>query len=150
MSAVLTVRKPIRRPSLSEFADQFELAIKERDEIAVRLNKALDDLTSISQLYERTRADFESERQRLNTELASLRAQMAELSQKKEKAVSADDVSVKSLLATQERLIRDEFEKKYQELTVQVRTQRKKYTQQVDDMKRRLSSCMCRASVRKF
>jgi signal transduction protein with GAF and PtsI domain len=150
MSAVLTVRKPIRRPSLSEFADQFELAIKERDEIAVRLNKALDDLTSISQLYERTRADFENERQRLNTELASLRTQMAELWQKKEKPVSADDVSVKSLLATQERLIRDEFEKKYQELTVQVRTQRKKYTQQVDDMKRRLSSCMCRASVRKF
>jgi hypothetical protein len=148
MSAVLKVRTPVRRPSLSEFADQFELAIKERDEIAVRLSKALDDLTAVSQLYERSRIQFEGERKRLHAEVESLHTQMAELSKKKEKAVSADDISVKSLLATQERLIRDEFEKKYQELTVQVRTQRKKYTQQVDDLKKRLSSCMCRASIR--
>jgi chromosome segregation ATPase len=151
MSAVLKVRMtsfPVRRPSLNEFADQFEIAIKERDEIALRLDKAIDDLTAVSQLYENSRTEFQSERDRLNSEITSLRTQLTEQSKKKEKAPVSDDATVKSLLATQERLIRDEFEKKYQELTVQVRSQRKKYVQQVDEMKKRLASCMCRASVR--
>jgi hypothetical protein len=50
---------------------------------------------------------------------------------------------VQVLLETKERLIRDEFERKYQELAVEVRRQRKQHTDEVDKLKRQLSECIC-------
>jgi len=50
---------------------------------------------------------------------------------------TVDDARLQSLLAARERLIRDEFERKFQELTVEVKRERNRYTQEVH--------CICRA-----
>ena len=55
-----------------------------------------------------------------------------------------DDPRLQSLLAAKERLIRDEFERKYQELAVEVKRQRNRYTEEVQELKRQLSNCICR------
>ena len=48
-----------------------------------------------------------------------------------------------SLLETKERLIRQEFERKYQDLLVEVRKERTLHGKQIKDMKEQLSACIC-------
>ena len=59
---------------------------------------------------------------------------------------TVNDARFQSLLAARERLFRDEFERKYQELAVEVKRERNRYTEEVRKLKRQLSNCMCRAS----
>ena len=59
---------------------------------------------------------------------------------------TVDDARLQSLLAAKEKLIRDEFERKYQELAVEVKRERKRYTEEVQKLKRQLSNCICRVS----
>jgi signal transduction protein with GAF and PtsI domain len=132
---------------LSEFADQFEAAIKEKQDLACRLGKALDEIMTVKQHYQKARVEFDSERSRLNTEIGNLRAQIDEFSKRAENT-AVDDGRIQSLLAARERLIRDEFERKMQELVVEVRRERTKHAQQVQKMKTQLSNCICRASGR--
>jgi septin family protein len=61
------------------------------------------------------------------------------------------DARFQSLMAARERLIRDEFERKYQELAVAVKQERSRYTEEVRKyneevrkLKRQLSNCICR------
>jgi len=54
------------------------------------------------------------------------------------------DARFQSLLAAKERLMRDEFERKYQELAVEVKRERHRYTEEVQKLKRQLSTCICR------
>jgi DNA repair ATPase RecN len=48
-----------------------------------------------------------------------------------------------SLLSTKEKLIREEFERKYQELVVEVRRERTKHGQQIKHLNEQLSACIC-------
>ena len=48
-----------------------------------------------------------------------------------------------SLLETKERLIRQEFERKYQDLLVEVRKERTLHGKQIKDLKEQLSACIC-------
>ena len=57
-----------------------------------------------------------------------------------------NDARLQSLLAAKERLIRDEFERKYQELAVEMKRERNRYTEEVQKLKRQLSNCICRVS----
>ena len=57
-----------------------------------------------------------------------------------------DDPRLQSLLAAKERLIRDEFERKYQDLAVEVKRERNRYTKEVQKLKKQLSNCICRVS----
>jgi hypothetical protein len=59
---------------------------------------------------------------------------------------TVDDARLQSLLAAKERLIRDEFERKYQELALEVKRERNRYTEEVQKLKRQLSNCICRVS----
>jgi hypothetical protein len=59
---------------------------------------------------------------------------------------TVDDARVQSLLAARERLIRDEFERKYQELAVEVKQERNRHIEEVRKLKRQLSNCICGAS----
>jgi hypothetical protein len=59
---------------------------------------------------------------------------------------TVDDARLQSLLAAKERLIRDEFERKYQHLAAEVKRQRNRYTEEVQELKRQLSNCICRVS----
>jgi len=132
-----------RRPSLSDFADQFETAVRERNEFAGRLDASRQELEAVSQLYQQVHKEFENERNRLHVEISSLRTQITDLTKKLQRPQG--DLS-QTLLATKEKLIRDEFERKYQELAAEVRRQRKSHTEQVDKMKAQLDRCICRAS----
>jgi len=133
-----------QKPSLSEFAEQFASVVKEKQDLASRLSKALADVSAITQLHQRTHAEFDSERTRLNSEIDKLRAQLIG-SVKRPDNPTTDDARVQSLLAARERLIRDEFERKFQELTVAVRQERNKYSEEVQRLKAQLSNCICRA-----
>jgi hypothetical protein len=115
----------VRRPSLSEFADQFEKAIKEKQDLTRRLQSALEEIA------------------KLNSNVADLECQLAA---SKRSASSAADARLESLLAARERLIRDEFERKFQDLSLEVKRQRKKYAHQIAEMKQQMSNCICRAS----
>ncbi len=132
------------KPSLSDFAEQFESVVKEKQDLAARLNKALADISAMTQLHQRAHADFDSERARLNSEINGLRAQIIGLSNRRENG-NIEDARLQSLLAARERLIRDEFERKFQELTVEVKQERSRHTQEVQKLKTQLSNCICRA-----
>ena len=108
-----------RKLSIGEFADQFETVVKEREDLAIELDKA-------------------------RAEIIKLKGQLADLSRKDQTAIND---RTEYLLEAREKLIRDEFERKYQELTVEVRNQRKKYTQQIDAMKKQLKNCMCQSTT---
>jgi septal ring factor EnvC (AmiA/AmiB activator) len=167
--------------SLTEFAEQFESAVKENQDLVFRLGKALDEVAAMTQLHQRaraeldaersrlksemaslrvqltnaersanqipqqTRAEMEAERSRLNSEIESLRAQLAKAASPSQRSIG-DDPRLQSLLAAKEKLIRDEFERKLQELTVEVRRQRKNHMEQVQVMKEQIANCICKAS----
>jgi len=59
---------------------------------------------------------------------------------------TVDDARLQSLLAAKERLIRDEFERKYQELAVEVKREHNRYTEEVRKLKKQLSNCICQVS----
>ena len=132
----------IRKLTLNEFAEQFEIAIEEQQELAIRLEKAREEIAAMV----RTRAEFDKERNHLNAEITKLRAEVTKLSNKRETA-KEDAARTDYLVAAREKLIRDEFEKKYQELKIQVKNQRQKYTQEIDAMKKRLKNCMCQSTT---
>jgi hypothetical protein len=133
--------------SLSEFAEQFETAIKERQDLSWRLGQALDEINAINQLYQQRRNEFDNERNLLKSEIDTLRLQLAEFSKKQpERPGNTDSAGIQAVVAARERLIREEFDKKFQELIVEVKTQRKKYSDQVENMKKKLATCMCQAS----
>ena len=133
-----------QRPSLSEFLEQLESVVNEKQDLACRLSKALDDIKAMNQLHARMQAEFDCERTRLTSEIADLRAQLIRLSNRSENG-AVDDRRPQSLLAAREKLIRDEFERKFQELTVEVKRERNRYTQEVQKLKTQLSNCICRA-----
>ena len=142
MNRALKLGGDIRKLSLSEFPELFEAAIKERQELTLRLEKAREEIATMI----RARAEFEKERSHLNAEITKLREQVSELS-KKSTNVKDDAARTEYLVAAKEKLIREEFERKYQELTVEVRNHRKKYTQQMDAMKKQLKNCMCQSTT---
>jgi len=128
---------------LTDFAEQFESVVKEKQDLASRLTKALADISAITQLHQRAHAEFDRERTRLNSEIAGLRAQVLGLTCRAQNG-TIDDARVQSLLAARERLIRDEFERKFQELTVAVKQERSRYTEEVQKLKTQLSNCICK------
>jgi hypothetical protein len=115
----------VRQPSssLSEFANEFECAMKEKRDLTLLLSKTLDEKALLNQRYEAAQA-----------EIQNLRAQLSCRSD--------------SLLAVKEKLIREEFDRKFQDLTLEVRRERNKYGQLVNELKKQLSSCICRAHAR--
>jgi DNA repair exonuclease SbcCD ATPase subunit len=103
----------------------------------------LAEIAGINEIYQQRRLEFDVEKRRLNSEIERLQAQIAEGSKRDETTTSA---GIQALLRTRERLTREEFERKYQELAAEVRRQRKKYAEQVDEMKNQLSGCLCKVS----
>jgi hypothetical protein len=118
---VTDVRQP--SSSLSEFANEFECAMKEKRDLTLLLSKTLDEKALLNQRYEAAQAEIEN-----------LRAQLSCRSD--------------SLLAVKEKLIREEFDRKFQDLTLEIRRERNKYGQLVSELKKQLSSCICRANAR--
>jgi F0F1-type ATP synthase membrane subunit b/b' len=119
---------------LSYLAEQFASLLNEKRDLTSQLSEALDENTALNRLYNQGREEFDRERIRLNSEIANLRSQLTS--------------RLQSILAVKEKLIREEFERKFQELTVEVRQERHRYRNAIEEMKRQLSSCICRAKNR--
>jgi hypothetical protein len=132
-----------QRISLTEFAEEFECAINEKHELASRLSTALEELAAVTRLSEQSRAEFDFERRRMRSEIENLREQLSKSAETNRNS-SSHGAGLKSVLAARERVIRDEFERKFQELTVEVRQERNKYVQAVEKMKSQLTGCICR------
>ena len=131
--------------SSGELTEQYDVVQRVRRDVAYRLKEAFDEIAAINQLYQQRRTEFESEKRLLNSEIEKLQAQVMEHAARNEKKAAVNG-GVQSLLETKERLIREEFERKFQELAVQVKRQRKQYAGQVDEMKKQLSNCICNGS----
>jgi SMC interacting uncharacterized protein involved in chromosome segregation len=127
-----TQRRPV---SLNEFLQHFESMVSEKNALELRLSLALREKAELDQVHQRTRVDFDAERSRLNAEIDTLRGQLSGRSE-----------SFGSVLGAKERLIRDEFERKYQDLLVQVRRERTKHGEVVQNLKKQLSACICHLS----
>jgi F0F1-type ATP synthase membrane subunit b/b' len=119
---------------LSDLAEQFASVLNEKRDLASRLSEALDENTALNRLHEQTCEEFDRERIRLNSEIANLRSQLTS--------------RLQSILAVKEKLIREEFERKFQELTVEGRQERHRYRNAIEEMKTQISSCICRAKNR--
>jgi hypothetical protein len=115
----------VRRPAaaLSSFADEFECVMKEKRDLKQLLSKTLDEKALLNQMYESARVQIEE-----------LKAQLSGRSD--------------SLMVLKEKLIREEFDRKFQELTLEVRRERNKYGQLVSQLKKQLSSCICQVKAR--
>ena len=120
--------------SLSYLAEQFGCLLNEKRDLTSQLSKALDENAALNRLYSRTCAESDAERIRLNSEIANLRSQVTG--------------RVQSILAVKEKLMREEFERKFQELTVEVRQERQRYRNAIAEMKRQIASCICQARNR--
>jgi rubrerythrin len=121
------------RPSLNDFAEQFDHIMKENRDLARRLDKAVDEKLALNHLYDESRREFAQERRELNVTIDQLRDQL--------------NNRVQLLVAAKEKLVREEFERKFQELTVTVRQQRHQYTQQIEKLKSQMSRCICRGRI---
>jgi hypothetical protein len=126
----------IRRPglSLSDFAEKFQCLVNENRDLTFRLSKTLDENAALNELHKQACVEFDGERIRLNSEIANLKLQL--------------NSRLNSILTAKEKLIREEFERKFQELTLQIRQERNRYRNAVEDMKKRMARCICRAEER--
>ena len=120
--------------SLSYIAEQFASLLNEKSDLTSQLSKALDENATLNRLYTETCAELDGERIRLNSEIANLRSQLSG--------------RLQSILAIKEKLMREEFERKFQELTLEVRRERQRYRGAIEEMKNQVAGCICRAKNR--
>ena len=121
-------------PSLNDFAEQFESLLHERNDFRSRLSAALDENSALVRLQEERRADFEREQGRLNSEITSLQSQLSG--------------RLQSVLAAKDKLMREEYERKFQELTVEVKQERKKCGEMIEQIRKQMAGCICRGKKR--
>src|SRR5499433_2751671 len=120
--------------SLNYLAEQFGCLLNEKRDLTSQLSKAVDENAALNRFHEQTCAEFDSERIRLNSEIANLRSQLTG--------------RLQSILAIKEKLMREEFERKFQDLTLEVRQERHRYRNAIEEMKKQVASCICRARNR--
>ena len=120
--------------SLSYLAEQFGCLLNEKRDLTSQLSKALDENAALNRLYKQTYAECDGERIRLHSEIANLRSQLTS--------------RLQSILSIKEKLMREEFDRKFQELSLQVRQERHRYRNAIEEMKKQTASCICRAKNR--
>src|SRR5262245_10276213 len=127
------VKEDTRLPglSLSYLAEQYGCLLNEKRDLSSQLSKALDENATLNRLYTETCAELDGERIRLNSEIANLRSQLSG--------------RLQSILAIKEKLMREEFERKFQELTLEIRRERHRYKNAIEEMKKQVASCICQA-----
>jgi hypothetical protein len=115
-------------------SNEFESLLNEKRDVTSQLSKALDENAALNRLYKQTCAEFDCERIRLNSEIAKLRSQLTS--------------RLPSLLAAKEKLMKEEFDRKFQELTLEVKQERYRYRTAIEEMKKQMTSCICRVKNR--
>ena len=133
-NASAALRQAVPSKELSDLSEKLECSLNENRDLTSRLSKALDENAALNRLYSRTCAESAAERIRLNSEIANLRSQVTG--------------RVQSILAVKEKLMREEFERKFQELTLEVKQERHRYKNAIEEMKRQIAKCICQVRNR--
>ena len=133
-NAGAALQRVVPSKELSDLSEKLECLLSEKRDITSQLGKALNENTALNQLYSRTCGEFDRERIQLNSEIANLRSQLTS--------------RLQSILAIKEKLMREEFERKFQELTLEVRRERQRYNNAIEEMRKQTASCICRARNR--
>jgi hypothetical protein len=87
--------------------------------------------------------DFVDEFECMTKERSELTLRLSQVLDENQSLRAQLSSRMESLLAARERLIREEFERKYQDLLVEVRRERTRHGQLVEKMKKQISSCIC-------
>jgi len=127
--------------SLSQFAEQYEVIAKEKDDLLHRLRAALEEKAALAELHTRMRAQFDAERNQLNSEISSLRERSTPT--KLLASAATSDHAFKSVISAKERLMREEYEHRFQELKVALKRERSKYSQHLETLKKQRATCIC-------
>jgi len=114
---------------LSTSAGRSEHSNAESRNLLSRLTQALDENAALSRKYEESLAEFDRHRDELNAEIEKLNARLSG--------------RLKSLLEPREKLMREEYERRFQDLTVDLRSERGKYSRELKALKERMGLCIC-------
>jgi len=133
-NASAALRQAVPSKELSDLSEKLECSLNEKRDLTSQLSKALEENAALNRLYSRTCAESAAERIRLNSEIANLRSQVTG--------------RVQSILAVKEKLMREEFERKFQELTLEVKQERHRYKNAIEEMKRQIAKCICQVRNR--
>jgi hypothetical protein len=121
---------------LSRLAEEYERVLNENRDLSQRLSQSLGERAEMEKLYASSTTELVAERDRLKTEITELQAR--------------PNGRLNSLGPAREKLMRDEFERRLQELTLQVKRERHKYTELLEKVKRQLSKCICQGTAGLF
>jgi regulator of replication initiation timing len=93
------------------------------------------------QVLESQVAELVAENNRLNGEVHGLQSKLAETLEKQKDSLGAGKREAES--AARERLLKDEFERKIENLQVELNRVRQRATKQIEEMQTRVAGCIC-------
>ena len=126
--------------STSAMAERLARSHVDKHELESRIAELLEENNILKLRCTVAATELTDERQRLIGEIATLQAQIANAQQAREKAgVGAREAES----AARDRLLKDEFERKVQELQVEVKRERLKYAEQMHAVKQKMANCIC-------
>jgi hypothetical protein len=122
--------------SLLEIAEHLERALKEKQDLERRLVEVLQENNQLNLRCAKADAELTAERVRRSDEVARLQVQTAGRGEGRQQAE----------LAAREKLIRDEFERKIQELQLELNKERHLLAKRLEKMKAEMAGCICRGN----
>jgi hypothetical protein len=130
--------------SLHEIGEHLERALKEKQELERRFVQLLQENNQLSLRCDKASAELTAERVRRSDEVARLQAQIN--GQGKPPLGLGGEGRQQAEMAAREKLIRDEFERKIQQLQLELNKERHLMAKCLEKMKAALAGCICRGS----
>src|SRR5262245_49596913 len=130
--------------SLNEIGEHLERAVKEKQELERRYVELLHENNQLGLRCDKAAAELTAERVRRSDDVASLQAQIN--AQAKPQLGLGGEGRQQAEMAAREKLIRDEFERKIQELRLELNKERHLLAKRLEKMKAEAASCICRGN----
>jgi hypothetical protein len=118
--------------SLGDIAEHLERTFKDRQNLERKLTELVE------------------ENKRLASRCAKVDAELADTSAGKLKSKTAGHGRQEAELAMRERLLKDEFERKTQELRLEMNKERRQLVECVEQLKKELAGCFCRQEANDY
>src|SRR5262245_40722588 len=131
--------------SMHEIGEHLEKALKEKQELERRFVQLLQENNQLSLRCDKASAELTAERIRRTDEVARLEAQINE--PRKPALAQGGEGRQKAELAAREKLIRDEFERKIQEMQLELNKERHLLAKRLEKMKAEAASCICKGNA---
>ena len=126
--------------STSEIAEHLARSHMDKQELESRIAELLEENEILKLRCSVAAAELTDERQRLKGEIAALQSQIADAQQSRQRGgIGAREAES----AARERLLKNEFERKIQDLQVELKKQRQRHDEQMHAVKRKMTNCIC-------